>query len=115
MVPYDLPQSLPKVIDDAIVVTLKMGFEFLWVDRYCVETDTAVKHQQIAAMDQVYSGAAFTIVAAVGQSGDEGLHGVSEARKGRPFTVDVGRFSYALIQSDPLKRFRNSKYQNRGW
>ncbi|KAF1808521.1 hypothetical protein P152DRAFT_405263, partial [Eremomyces bilateralis CBS 781.70] len=115
VVPYGLPELLPKVVEDAITVILKMGLQFLWVDRYCVETDATVKHQQIAAMDQIYSGAVFTIVAAVGQSGDEGLHGISEVRKEAPYGVDVGRFSYIQIKSDPLKRFQCSKYQQRGW
>lgn len=35
----ELPVSVPKVTEDAIIVTVKLGFRFLWVDRYCIPLD----------------------------------------------------------------------------
>jgi hypothetical protein len=29
--------SLPQTIEDAIVVTLAMGYRYLWVDKYCID------------------------------------------------------------------------------
>jgi hypothetical protein len=31
-----LPQHIPKVVADAILVTQRLGFQYLWVDRYCI-------------------------------------------------------------------------------
>jgi hypothetical protein len=31
-----LPTKLPRTIEDAITVTQKLDFRYLWVDRYCI-------------------------------------------------------------------------------
>lgn len=31
---FNLPSKLPQVIEDSIIVALKLGFKYLWVDRY---------------------------------------------------------------------------------
>jgi hypothetical protein len=47
--------SLPQTIEDAIIVTLKLGFQYLWVDMYCIKQDNQ-NHvgDQIRHMDLVY-------------------------------------------------------------
>lgn len=51
----------PKVITDAIDVTEMMGFEYLWVDRYCIDqADVESKHDQIRQMDVIYASAQLT-------------------------------------------------------
>jgi hypothetical protein len=40
---------LPRTIRDAIVVTMQLGFRYLWVDRYCIPPDK--KQEQIGKMD----------------------------------------------------------------
>jgi len=57
----------PRVVEDAITVTERLGHRYLWVDRYCIDQDDAQeKHQQIAKMHIIYHQAQFTIVAAAG-------------------------------------------------
>ena len=59
--------STPKVIKDAFLVTKKLGYRYLWVDRYCiVQDDAQEKHQQIKNMGSIYENARVTIVAAAG-------------------------------------------------
>lgn len=42
----------PRTIGDAIEVTLALGYQYLWVDRYCIDqTNEAAKAVQIALMD----------------------------------------------------------------
>ena len=31
-----LPPQLPRTIEDTILVTQRLGFRYLWVDRYCI-------------------------------------------------------------------------------
>lgn len=51
-------ENCPKVINDSIDVTLKLMFQYLWVDRYCIDQlDEADKHHQIRQMDLIYANA----------------------------------------------------------
>ena len=50
--------NCPKVINDSIDVTMKLKFQYLWVDRYCIDQlDEADKHHQIRQMDLIYANA----------------------------------------------------------
>lgn len=40
-----LPSPMPAIITDAISVTIGLGFQYLWVDRYCIDQDSPSKHQ----------------------------------------------------------------------
>ncbi|PVH71607.1 HET-domain-containing protein [Cadophora sp. DSE1049] len=44
---------LPQTIQDALTVTLEIGFQYLWVDRYCIpQLDEHAKHLQIIAREK---------------------------------------------------------------
>jgi hypothetical protein len=75
-----LPSSLADTIEDAISVTLQLGFRYLWIDKYCID-QSATGHEllmQLSAMDLIYSGAAVTIIAAAGDGTNFGLPGVAK-------------------------------------
>lgn len=58
--------SLPNVIADTIALCQALGERYLWVDRLCIVQDDEVsKSRQIRAMDQTYSSAKLTIIAAL--------------------------------------------------
>ncbi len=64
-----LPDSIPQTILDAMVATLELDVQYLWVDRYCIPQDQeAVKHREIRHMDLICRGAAATILACAGTS-----------------------------------------------
>jgi hypothetical protein len=70
-------QNAPKVINDAIEVTLKLGLQYLWIDRYCIDqSNKEDKHNTIQVMDLIYANARLTIIAAAGETPDHGLPGV---------------------------------------
>jgi hypothetical protein len=49
-----LPINLPATISDAMVVTLKIGLRYLWVDRYCIDQNNAdEKHNIVRNMDAI--------------------------------------------------------------
>jgi hypothetical protein len=106
---------LPRTIEDALKVTLELGFQYLWVDRYCKPRhDDRVKHMQIANMDLIYSCATLTIVAASGQTSAFGLPGVSRSRFIQP-SINVGEYDLVSALSNPVRDVRNSKWMGRGW
>ncbi|KAH8645875.1 heterokaryon incompatibility protein-domain-containing protein, partial [Tricladium varicosporioides] len=66
--------SLSKVFQDAIIVTRKLGFRYIWIDALCIIQDSKDDWEKEAAlMTEVYSNAAITLSAAVSVSGCEGL------------------------------------------
>ncbi|KAH7308359.1 heterokaryon incompatibility protein-domain-containing protein [Rhexocercosporidium sp. MPI-PUGE-AT-0058] len=72
--------QLPKTLQDAIISTRLLGFEYLWVDRLCiVQDDPEDIHQEIAAMPEVYRNATLTLSASSAQSSDEGFLHTSPA------------------------------------
>jgi hypothetical protein len=71
----DIPaSSFPQTIQDAILITRKLGFQYLWVDALCILQDSAVdKAREITRMGEVYQSAAITLVAASARSCQEGF------------------------------------------
>ncbi|KAG4256764.1 hypothetical protein FPRO03_03774 [Fusarium proliferatum] len=105
-------------IEDAIRVTLELGYRYLWVDRYCiVQTgDEAIKQEQLRHMHLVYANAEVTLIAAAGQDSSAGLPGVP----GRPRSQQPGALiqGHALvcIPPDPSLHIRSrSTWATRGW
>jgi hypothetical protein len=68
--------SLPKTFRDAIVITRRLGIEYLWVDSLCILQDSTVDWAREAAnMAAVYSGAAVVISADAAQNSNDGCFG----------------------------------------
>ncbi|KAI1123621.1 heterokaryon incompatibility protein-domain-containing protein [Nemania abortiva] len=109
-----LPQPLPAVIRDAMEVVLKLGYQYLWVDKYCID-----KHDKGAMMnmDSVYNNAALTIAAAAGTDESYGLPGVSKARPVRQLMFKGDGEPYTLISTLPLPHssITKSRWATRGW
>jgi hypothetical protein len=112
--PGILPPDLPRTIEDAIIVTLVLGFDYLWVDRYCLDNSSEDFHQQLQQMDRIYAGSMLTIIAAAGSSGSYGLPGVSRQRKvNQPF-----RMGQRTLDSTPLfcrDTLESTTWCTRGW
>ncbi|RDW67716.1 hypothetical protein BP6252_09112 [Coleophoma cylindrospora] len=57
--------QLPRTIEDAVTVTRRLGFRYLWVDALCIiQDDEADKLAEIGAMGGVYKNATLTMAAA---------------------------------------------------
>lgn len=112
--PELLPQDLPATIEDAIKVTLALGHDYLWVDRYCLNKSSEDFHAQLRQMDKIYAGSALTIIAAAGSDGSYGLPGVSRQRVvNQPF-----HFGRRILYSTPLfsrETLESTTWSSRGW
>ncbi|KAM7218352.1 heterokaryon incompatibility domain containing protein [Rhypophila decipiens] len=65
---------LPPTIRDALDMTARLGYRFLWVDALCiVQDDETTKPHLIDSMDAIYGRASLTLVAASGQHAATGL------------------------------------------
>lgn len=66
--------NLPATIQDAIVVTIRLGYRFLWVDSLCIVQDDEVeKAHQIALMPRLFKNATITIIAGRSPSAARGF------------------------------------------
>ncbi|KAL0466223.1 HET domain-containing protein [Neurospora intermedia] len=75
---WPLPSKLPPLIEDIITAVTKLGFRYLWIDRYCIpQGDQEAKHKQIQNMDSIYGSASLKIIAAAGDDPSDGLPGVA--------------------------------------
>ena len=111
-----LPNTLPDVIEDAITVTLILGWRSLWVDRPCInQQDDADKHSQIGQMDLIFSGASVILVAAAGLDADFGLPEVgSTPRISQPYAIARDQL-LASTMPPPKMSILHSKWATRGW
>ncbi|KAF2005522.1 HET-domain-containing protein [Amniculicola lignicola CBS 123094] len=113
--PNDAPFAFPQAIQDAIKFTSGLGFNYLWVDKYCIDQmDESSKHIQIQQMHLIYQNAEVTIVAAAGSDENAGLPGVGVPRKTQPF-ARVGRKEFMFTLRQPQQVIRDSIWCSRGW
>ncbi|KAI1176285.1 heterokaryon incompatibility protein-domain-containing protein [Nemania sp. FL0916] len=113
-----LPQPIPAVIRDAMEVVLMLGYQYLWIDKYCIDKhDKSRIHEQLMDMDSIYQDAALTIVAAAGSDESYGLPGVSKSRPCRQLTFKRDAEHYALASTLPLPHssIAESRWATRGW
>ena len=68
--------ALPQTIQDAMIVTRKLGLQYLWVDALCIIQDSALdKNAEIARMGEIYENAQLTISAASAEKSQDGFLG----------------------------------------
>lgn len=65
---------LQKSIQDAIFVTRKLGYRYIWVDALCIIQDCKIdKDREISQMASIYKNATITIAAASSQRATDGF------------------------------------------
>lgn len=73
--------TIPRTISDTMELTRHLGYDYLWVDLFCiVQDDLAVKHGQILQMAEIYSNADLTIIAAGSSRGSNANRALAEPR-----------------------------------
>ena len=120
--PYENPgptilsdDTTPSVVTDAMTVTVQLGWQYLWVDRYCIDQNDEAKHMQINQMDKVYSSAVITLIAAAGDSAWYGLPGVSTtSRRTQPHAMVRGRLLASTMRT-PRETIGSSRWATRAW
>lgn len=111
-------EMFPKSIRDAMTLTKTLGYRYAWVDSICIIQDSrSDKMTQLTAMDQVYTQAALTIVAAGGDDANAGLPGLSPGS--RTLTQVVEDYSSDLelvaLQPDCQVAVETTTWNQRGW
>ena len=114
---YDtLPDGLPVTIEDSIKVAMALGYQYIWIDRYCIDQNrpTEVQHQ-VGLMDLIYSNSELTIIAAAGEDPFYGLPGVSNRTRVIQHAGQVGNGLLLSKMNDPTIAISSSVWNTRGW
>ena len=113
-----LPSELPPTIKDAVTITERLGFRYLWVDALCIiQDDDQDKDNQLPFMNAVYDRATLTIAAACGKHCAEGIAGVSRSRLfPQAREVISNELFAAVMPSFPhMNRTDGLCWNTRGW
>lgn len=112
----ELPAQLPTTIEDAITVTLSLGMQYLWIDRYCIiQSNPTEVQEQVGQMDLIYRCAYLTIIAAAGDTPNYGLPGVgTRKRQPQPHGMVQGHMLISTLP-DPIYAIKRSKWSQRAW
>lgn len=111
-----LPENIPRTIKDALQVTLELGLDYLWVDRYCIpQNDEKEKKTQISKMHHIFRGAHVTIIAAAGDGPDYGIPGVSIPWLAQPHVIVDGRLFVGAPEVPEMVAIPKSKWYTRAW
>lgn len=98
-------------------VTTQLGFQYLWVDRYCIDQQDATEMAaQIERMGLIYRGAEVTIVAAAGKDESCGLPGVGATPRIKQDIIKLGPCTILATGQDPAHFTKEkSRWWTRGW
>ena len=105
-----LPLVLPNVIEDAIQVVKRLGYRYLWVDKYYIrQGDSTDKQIQIQQMDLIYSNSQLTLIDAGSNDSVVGLHGVQLGLRAPSTSVKISGTSYVCVPPAPEPHILRSK------
>jgi hypothetical protein len=115
-------ESLPRTIQDAIIVTRKLKLRYLWVDCLCiVQDDKAEREQELENMGSIFANAYVTISAAAAKSSQDGFLKERESQS-RAYTPPINIPCYSpLGRNDHVMLFQRGSattreaIHNRAW
>ncbi|XXG96298.1 hypothetical protein Hte_002579 [Hypoxylon texense] len=107
-------EGFSPVVQDAVTVTKALGYQYLWVDRYCIDQKSSHKTSMIQQMDRVYANACVTIIAASGSSTSDGLPGISGLPRYQGRVV-IGETRLIEVSDVGPETVKLSKWATRGW
>ncbi|RSL60681.1 hypothetical protein CEP53_005380 [Fusarium sp. AF-6] len=111
-----LPETVPRTIEDAMQVVLRLDLKYLWVDKYCIDQSSATElAQQISIMNMIYSAAFCTIVAVCGEDASFGLPGVGLRTRPEQPAIRLNGRVWVSSLGDPVTAIRTSIWASRAW
>jgi hypothetical protein len=111
--------SLPRTIQDAIIITRNLNIRFLWVDAVCIIQDDKIDQAtEIRDMGAIYKQATLTIAAMSSENAYRGFIKKSVAERGSlfPFLLPNGTFGrIELVVPDLYIEYPLQKLETRAW
>jgi len=121
----DIPfESLPKTFQDAVIITRRMGYSYIWIDSLCIIQDSREHwEQESAIMGDIYRSSAFTIAALGAINGASGCFMTRNPLCFQPYVFEAAPERLYYFWPEREKRsFEYTGYENnveplheRGW
>ena len=110
-------KELPSTVREAMLVTWKLGEQYLWVDSLCIQQDhEREKLEQISNMDKIYGNAILTIVAADAPDLSTGLRGVEpDSRNLRQLSIKLSQDRTIFAAMPEPNGLESSLWDHRAW
>ena len=113
---------LPKTFQDAMVITRRLGFRYLWIDSLCIMQDSLEDwSKESGNMQNVYVNCVLTIAASWGRDGGTGLFVERKPLNQQPCRIFRNACSGSYIQpnmtdvSKAAKRHNTESLEERAW
>jgi hypothetical protein len=104
------PERMPKTIKDAMQITKRMGFRYLWVDRLCIiQDDRADWHAEARKMGRIYENAVVTIAAVGAKDSGEGCYLPRREEGPVVLPLEIGKFFVSLPTAPVDQQTHQSK------
>lgn len=82
--------NFPLTFRDAILITRRLGYQYLWIDSLCIIQDSIEDWQREAAsMDYIYKHASLTIAAEAGGDSSAGIFRSTNETRSHLTTIEV--------------------------
>jgi hypothetical protein len=120
----DIPiYKLTKTFQDAISVTYRLGFRYIWIDSLCIIQDDPEDWQRESVlMESVYGGSSLNIAASAASDGSTGCffkrnpYRVEVCRLMRPgFSSNIPSLHYSLESDFYSRNVERSPLSERAW
>jgi hypothetical protein len=115
-------ETLPKTFQDAMIFTIALGIEFLWIDSLCIIQDSEDDWlREALLMSSVYSNSWVNFAATSSRDGHGGLFLSNNALLSRPCFVEaswtgLGAGVYLCLDETAWeRRIENGPLNKRGW
>ena len=119
-------EKFPKTIRDAIDITQRLHYRYIWVDALCVFQDSAEDwRNEAATMGDVYSNGVVTTAALGAKDADSGCYSRRNPLNWAPYRlIDLGNNRHVIAASEkldpyfagnPIEFSRFTSLQRRGW
>ncbi|KAL8713579.1 MAG: hypothetical protein Q9220_002441 [cf. Caloplaca sp. 1 TL-2023] len=112
----NIMDSVPLTIRDAMALTKELGLKYLWVDSLCiVQDDPYDKAIFIPEMHQIYMRSFLTIIAAAGNSADNGLPGIGPSPRDSQEIEEISPGFHLGILPSYGRMLKESVHTTRPW
>ncbi|KAF4973110.1 hypothetical protein FZEAL_9419 [Fusarium zealandicum] len=110
-------RSLPRTLQDAILVCQKLDIPYLWIDSICIVQDDEVdKAEEINKMPNIFQGALVTICASRASSCDQGFLGdLSPFEPATALPLKCSQDDYDFMQVADSNRPSFDPLKERAW
>jgi hypothetical protein len=114
-------EDLEQTIQDAVHITRQLGFNYLWVDRFCIlQDDDEDKGREFSKMATTYKNAVVTLAAATAEAASQGFLNTVPPKQ-KPFLpkqkiqipMDDGRKGVIYLSDKPYQPMH--PLDTRGW